>query len=539
MKKTLFLALALALLPGFARAGEPAGGAARTPRSGPEFADLARMRAVPRTAAYQIPVQRQFKAVAAGMTLDQAFEQLNNRDTDILARVRFVPFNSDALYARWKIIEDAKATIDCTYYIIDKDIFGQAYLGLLARKARQGVKVRLMIDGRIFRSGYMKGMPDIFQELAGYPNVEIKVYNSIGNSLLMAFSDFKGLFASNHDKILIGDGKVSIIGGRNIGPDYFAGKGEYACVYRDTDVIMEGGNVASRLKKAFEDEWASLRNSTVKPEILNIKKQKVRLDLADQVMGRYIRGKGILDPAASGLPAGDQKILAELNAEIVNFKNITEFETFRLFSDEPQRETKIIDKSSSFGNFNDITSCLISFIDAAKEEIVIQNPYVVITPEAYAALQRASARGVKIIFHTNSGASTDSLFPQAFLMNDWVRMLCDMPTCRLFVAPTANERLHSKTFVFDSLVTVIGSYNMDPLSQNSNSEVVAAIHDAEFGAQTREQIRKDMEKVIEYKIMVGPDGRAVSAFGPKDHLSPQIIKKMNFFRRLGWIRPVI
>ncbi len=246
-----------------------------------------------------------------------------------------------------------------------------------------------------------------------------------------------------------------------------------------------------------------------------------------------------MDPAATPLPAAERKILAELNAEIVKFKNISQYERFRLFTNEPRLETKIIDKSSSFGHFNDITSCLIGFIDAAQEEIVIQNPYVVITPEAYAALQRASARGVKIVFHTNSGASTDSILPQAFLMNDWVRMLADMPTCRLFVAPSANERLHSKTFVFDSKVTVIGSYNMDPLSQNSNSEVVAAIRDAGFGAATREQIRRDMAKVIEYKIKIDPDGRATSAFGPQDHLSPKMIRRMDFFRRLGWLRPVI
>lgn len=539
MKKALLLAWTLVSLPVFALAADPAGQGLRTSRSGPDFAEFARMRGVPATATVRPPAPRQFKAVAAGMSLDQAFATLNGHETDVMARVRFVPANDDALYARWKIVEDAKETIDCTYYIIDKDIFGQAFMGLLARKARQGVKVRLMIDGRIYRSGYMKGMPDVFQELARDPNVQIRVYNSVGKSLLLAFSDFKGLFASNHDKILIGDGRVSIIGGRNIGSDYFVGKGEYSCVYRDTDIVMEGGNVAARLKKAFDDEWASLRNGVVNPELLNLRSQKARLELADRVMSHYLLGRGVIDPATTGLPPAAQKIMAELNAEIIQFKNISNYGNYRLFGGEPERPVKIIDKSSSFGNLNDITSCLISFIDAAKDEIVIQNPYVVITSEAYAALRRASSRGVKIVFHTNSGASTDSLFPQAFLMNDWVTMLADMPTCRLFVAPGVNERLHSKTFVFDSSVTVIGSYNMDPLSQNSNSEVVAAIHDARFAQQAREQIRKDMAKVIEYRIAVGPDGRAVSAFGPQDHLSPKILKKMNFFRRLGWIRPVI
>ncbi len=481
----------------------------------------------------------QVKAAAPRYTLDQVFAAINKNERAAMARVRHIPFNDEAWYARWKMVSEAKQTIDCTYYILDKDIFGQAYLGLLMRKAREGVKIRLMIDGRIYRSPYMKGMPDRIQELAAFPGVQIKLYNSISHSLLHAITDVKGLFASNHDKIIIVDGKLSIIGGRNIGPDYFAGKGEYPIVYRDADILMEGPRIAASLKAAFEFEWNSKRNSVVKPDRWNLNQQRDRLEIAAQVMERYIKGRGLFDPSRTNLTDRQKEILTELNGEISKFKNISKYSSYVMWGRETPLPVKIIDKYSSFGNMDGITPSLVAFFDAAREEIIIQNPYVVLTQEAWQALRRASARKVKIIFHSNSGASTDSLFPQAFLMNDWKQMLAEMPTCRLYVAPSQNERLHSKTFVIDSKITIIGSYNMDPLSQESNSEVVAAVNDERFARETRDQIMKDMEVVLEYKIRIEPDGTITKVFGPEDHLDPKILKRMNFYRKLKWIRPVI
>ncbi|NCB40642.1 MAG: hypothetical protein EOM80_17920, partial [Erysipelotrichia bacterium] len=150
------------------------------------------------------------------------------------------------------------------------------------------------------------------------------------------------------------------------------------------------------------------------------------------------------------------------------------------------------------------------------------------------------ARGAKIIFHTNSAESTDSLFPQAFLMNDWQRLLTQMPTAKLFVAPSQNERLHSKIFVFDGLITVVGSYNMDPLSEQVNSEVVAAVHDKPFAQMTRLRILGLMNKnIIEYRVELDKDGKIISSHGPEDHVKGEIVKKMNRLRKLQWLRPLI
>ncbi len=477
-------------------------------------------------------------------SLNQVFASFSKGAPPAFSRLRYVWANDDAWYSRWKMISDARKTIDCTYYIIDKDIFGQAFIGLLIYKARRGVKIRLMVDGRIARSGYMKGMHDRIQELAAFPGVEVKYFNSVSKSLLHMITDFKGLFASNHDKIVVVDDRICITGGRNIGPDYYGAYGEYPIIYRDSDILIEGPAMAAKMKKAFEDEWGCLRNSVIKPDVFNFNNQLDRLQIAAIVMDRWIKGMGLVNPERTTWNKKQKELLAELNGEIVKYKHICGYTGFQLFTDETPKPVKMLDKYSHLGNskigqMNEITPAIVALCNAARKEIVVQNPYVVLTDEAWTAFRNASRRGVKIIFHSNSAASTDSLFPQAFLQNDWKRMLAEMPTARILVAPSEKERLHSKTFVFDSKIVVVGSYNMDPLSQDSNSEMVAVVNDAQFGRTTREQIEKDMAVVLEYKIRIERDGTLTRIFGPEDHLDEETLKKIDRYRKLKWIRPVI
>jgi phosphatidylserine/phosphatidylglycerophosphate/cardiolipin synthase-like enzyme len=478
-----------------------------------------------------VPDNRSVAEIFDSVVVDGQFEQ---------TRIRLITANDEAWYSRWKMIEDARDTIDCTYYIVDKDIFGQAFLGLLLKKARLGVKIRLMVDGRVYRMPYMSKMPDKFDELAAFPNVEIKLYNAVSKNLLAAFTDLKKIVASNHDKIIICDGMTSIIGGRNIGADYFAQNGENDIVYNDADVLMQGAHVAGQLKKAFDEEWKLLKNSVVKKDIINFKSQLASVDLAYRVMSRYMQGRGLFDPSRIELSDTLEKELVLMNKEIAGYKNISAYAAFDLFRGERPKKVKILDKHSYIGSLNGITPTILKIIEACRSEVIIQNPYLVITEDVEAALKRASARGVKIVFHTNSAESTDSLFPQAFLMNDWQRLLKEMPTARLYVAPSQNERLHAKVFVFDGLVSIVGSYNMDPLSEDVNSEVVAAVMDKPFAEMTRQRIFRLMQKnIIEYKLELDRDGKVIKSFGPEDHVNSKTVKRMNILRKLQWLRPII
>ena len=302
---------------------------------------------------------------------------------------------------------------------------------------------------------------------------------------------------------------------------------------------MEGEHVAKQLKTAFDDEWVCLKNVFVKPDTFNFKDQAERLDLAFRAMNKYLQGGGVFDPEKMKMPEKLMEGLKEINKDLLKFKNISSYASFQMWRGERAKPVKIIDKHSYLNKLNDITKTLVTFIDNSKHEIWIQNSYVVLTEAAEKALKRASDRGVKVLFHTNSGSSTDALITQAFFMNDWKRILAEMKNARILVAPSANERLHSKTFVFDRQITIVGSYNMDPLSEQVNSEVVAAIYDPSFGTMVSNRIADDAKVNVEYKVKVEPDGKITPLVGPEDHNSQEIIKKMNMYRKFQWIRPLI
>ncbi|HEY9071232.1 MAG TPA: phosphatidylserine/phosphatidylglycerophosphate/cardiolipin synthase family protein [Candidatus Ozemobacteraceae bacterium] len=479
-----------------------------------------------------------FNRLPLNKELQSVFNSFPSAEANILARTRLLSGNEESWYARWHMVESAHDSIVSTYFIVDNDIFGWSFLGLLQKKAREGVKVKLMIDARFLRGARKIGDFDELEELARMPGVEVRLYNPVGRSLLHVFQDLRQVLLSNHDKIIIIDGKLAMTGGRNIGADYFAQMGEHDNVFRDMDLVLEGPNVVKQLQRAFDEEWNMLRTVPVKPDLVNLRDQTAKLDLAYRVMSRYMQGRGTYDGEPE-LEAGLKKQLTAYDREIVKYRKLSGYASFELFRGERLKPVKILDKHSMLGTREDIGPNLVRLIDACKHEILIQNAYVVLSPDAEKALVRAAARGVKIVLNTNSGESTNHGSTVAFFMNDWKRLLATMPGARILVFPSGSPCLHTKAFVFDRQVTVVGTYNLDPLSDVVNSEVVAVIQDFPFSEMTAQRMERQFEECLEYKIDLLPDGSIRTVFGPENHTSTEMMNKLNRLRKFQWIRPLI
>jgi phosphatidylserine/phosphatidylglycerophosphate/cardiolipin synthase-like enzyme len=134
--------------------------------------------------------------------------------------------------------------------------------------------------------------------------------------------------------------------------------------------------------------------------------------------------------------------------------------------------------------------------------------------------------------------SSDSLLTQAMFLNDWRQILKDMPNVRIFGYKLATK-LHSKVFVFDKKIAVIGTYNMDYVSEQINSEVVAVIKSAPFATQVACRIYEDMKHSHEYRIKVERDGKITTVFGPESHSDKKVIDRLNMLRKLQWLKPLI
>ncbi|HNV71345.1 MAG TPA: phospholipase D-like domain-containing protein, partial [Candidatus Ozemobacteraceae bacterium] len=328
--------------------------------------------------------------------VEEVFDRMKTGAADPNAQLRFLPENVNAWYARWYILDNAKKSIDLTYFIVEPDIFGMSMLGMLMKKAREGIQIRIMMDARGTKGLVRKFIgQDVLQELAKFKNVQIRVFNPVGQKLIALFDDLRNIMASNHDKIILVDGEYLITGGRNISKNYFVDPRDLATVYRDTDILIKSPIVAAQARRAFEEEFTSGGNFKIDKDLFgNVDDMHRHLDIAYQAMRRYLLGNGLYKlPEDNNLSKDTRKLVEKYTTELAQYKQLPGYASFRLFQGERAYPTRILDKHSRNGNRNEITPNLIALMDACKEEILIQNPYVVLTPESHAALKRANDRG--------------------------------------------------------------------------------------------------------------------------------------------------
>jgi putative cardiolipin synthase len=138
----------------------------------------------------------------------------------------------------------AKESIELEFFIYEIDTASRLVTQALARKAREGVKVRLLVD---FSLPVFKLAPHYAAVLQA-AGVEVRYYNTAG---LARF------FAANHRthrKLLVVDRQRAVIGGRNIADDYFDLSERYN--FLDSDLLIQGPVVAS-ISDSFDLYWQS------------------------------------------------------------------------------------------------------------------------------------------------------------------------------------------------------------------------------------------------------------------------------------------
>ncbi len=443
------------------------------------------------------------------------------------ANIRLVYGNYDAWYARWNLINQANSSIDVQYFIIENDAFGLSLLGALLEKAKKGVKVRLMIDTRgsktlsVLIRGYLI-------ELAKYNTVDVRVYNPVTSNIISVFTDARKLESSNHDKIIIVDGKKCITGGRNIANTYMVDLIDMDDAWRDCDVVIDSEIICSQLKLAFDEEFESMKSYKTDNSFIGLFTSGYTNKLLAAyacmnnylISGELISEKGEYKKAAS--------VVKKVNKELSKYIHMDGYNSFALLDYAHKVPAHVLDNNSLTGSRKDITENIVKYIDGCRTEVIIQNPYFALTDRAEAALKRASKRGIPIYIHSNSERSSDSAPTEAVVLREWKNMLTEMPTMRFF-ARDADGQLHGKTFCFDGKVAVIGSYNFDSLSEKVNSEIAVAIKSSEFASELRDYQMEDIETALEYKL--GGDGQ--EEFGPSDVSKAKnktIIKILSHFK---------
>lgn len=465
---------------------------------------------------------------------DKYQDKSTGENTDESARIRLIYNNYHSWYARWKMVSEARSSLDIQYFIIEKDAFGLGLLGLVLKKAREGLKIRLMVDVRGSNKLSMKIMSKGYlEELSKFPNVDVKVYNPIRSNLIGLFSDFRRVMSSNHDKILIADKRFCMVGGRNIADEYLVDAVDDANAWRDTDLLVDSPEICAQLQKAFEEEFNILKAFEVGRSIFGgTGYRTMQMDIGYSAMDSALNLRGA-QPLTKAFKS-EASTLEKLNEQLSGYKNMRGYPDFELADNSRECPVHILDNNSLSGPRNDITENIVKYIDGCRQEIIIQNPYIVLTPRANAALLRAAKRGVPILVHTNSPQTSDSFPTEAMLYRDWRSILKTMPTMRIF-ARVNEGQLHGKNFVFDRKIGVVGTYNFDFLSEKINSEVVAVVSSNEFSQELRNEIVFDINKAVEYHLATADKAE----FGPGNVDGAKKMWLIKVLSKMGWLKPLL
>jgi len=158
----------------------------------------------------------------------------------------------EALATRLLLADRAERGIDAQTYILLADVTGYLYLDHLLKAADRGVRVRLLLDD-FTTQGYDRGMA----ALDAHPSFEIRVFNPFSRRIgrMLDFATESGRINRRmHNKSFTIDGVATVVGGRNIGAEYFAGSEK--ANEADFDVLAVGP-VARDVGEAFDSYWNS------------------------------------------------------------------------------------------------------------------------------------------------------------------------------------------------------------------------------------------------------------------------------------------
>lgn len=394
--------------------------------------------------------------------LDRAIAPMLERH-DGQSGLALISGNLDAFAVRALSARAAGRSLDLMYYYWKGDLTGRLLMKEVLGAADRGVRVRLLIDDI-----NMRGLDRAYRALDTHPNIAVRLFNpsrarhgGLRRGIEMVLRFFS-VTRRMHNKAWIVDGRLAIVGGRNIGDAYF-GAAETSN-FRDIDMMMVGP-VVQGASKVFDAYW----NSEVAMPIRSlIRPRRGTLRRLRKGVAR-ISAKGRASPYIEQLRKR-VSALAMLNGDI----GLHWTREAKIVSDPPE-------KALARGAQNWIMSSLMPVIMSAEKSVSITSPYFVPGVDGSARLIGLVAKGVDVAVLTNSLSATDVAAVHGGYAPYRRTLLAG--GVRLFELQKAgwdndmslfgsrNASLHTKAFIVDVKTAFVGSFNFDPRSVSLNTEM--------------------------------------------------------------------
>jgi putative cardiolipin synthase len=415
--------------------------------------------------------------------------------------VHGLPTPQDAFAARVLLALAADRTLDIQYYIWNGDQTGYLLYDAVWRAAERGVRVRILLD-----DANTGGLDETIAALDAHPNIEVRLYNPLmmRNARLLNFvADFARANRRMHNKSFTADNQATIVGGRNVGNEYFAaGEG---VAFADLDVLAVGP-VVRAVSGEFDLYWNS---ASAYPAALV-------LGSPPPGAARALQEKFVAvhaDPASVSYVETVRR--TRLVDDLLQRKLDLEWASAKVLADDPAKTLDTQGRSDLL-----LLSELLPASGAPQSSFDLVSPYFVPGDGGTAALVDLAARGVRVRVLTNALASTDVAAVHAgyakrrcALLRAGVGLYELKPSAAVegikpkpgFGSSSA-VRLHAKTFAVDRARIFVGSFNFDQRSAHLNTEMGIVIESPVLAQRLAGALDADLPATA-YEVRVASDGR--------------------------------
>jgi len=458
-----------------------------------------------------------------------------------------------SLITRLNLIHSATASIDLQTYIFDADDSARLVIEALLSAARRGVRVRLLIDQlsaipdmRLLAA--LSGAHTHFELRLYNPSFNKAKLNywDYAASVLCCFRRFNQRM---HNKLLIIDGRIGITGGRNYQNDYFDWDTEYN--FRDRDVLVAGPAVMA-MSASFQEYWSTWRSVPVQqlndvarlllkggvPELsAPVFTHPSRVERVNQaasdakwiersVLNQVLPVQSVTywaDPPRKHWRDRYEAPQAELrsdNVEVETLISAVQSEILlqtpylvlskpanRLFRQLRRRENRpriVVSTNSLAATDNPIVYAL-SYKYKRRNlrelgfDIYEYKPFPLNPPIEDALLLAQNSTLAPALdsidsIDSNAQASSGEVEQRRLRSETRPSRYGTGRVNRPFPLTQNGPRrgVHAKSMVIDRRISIIGTHNFDPRSENYNTEGIVLIEDAAFAQQLAQSILRDI-----------------------------------------------
>ena len=433
--------------------------------------------------------------------------------------------NDEALRWRLMLADLARESIDLQTFIWHNDATGNLLLQRIVAAAERGVRVRLLVDDLLMNSD--EGLA----ALDSHPNIQIRIFNpwhgretTVGKGTEF-ITKMDRLNQRMHNKLMVADNHVTIVGGRNIGNEYFGISSRFN--FRDMDVITVGP-IANEVSRTFDiywnHDWAYPGDafSEEKPTVEQFEQTKLEIK---QIIEK---SKDLLEQFTLE-PQPWSKHLERLERE-------SSTGPMWVMYDDPPASVAGGEQVRKIERMDELNV-------PVQKEMLIVSAYFIPDEEDIEYIRQLTVKGITVRILTNSLGSNDEIITNSAYKYKRIPVLetgaelyetrYDAKDRMLSEDPRVQAKwlgLHSKFIVVDRKTSYVGSLNLDPRSLKINTEMGLVIEDPILAEQLAQIAERDMNPYNAWQVRLDENGKLYWVSGDARVTSQPA---RTFWRRIG------